>query len=337
MVLKSPIEVLWCLTGRCNLDCVFCLAGSGSYAVRDELGKDEREFIVCELIKNKVLKVYLTGGEPLLCPEIISYIRKFRENNIFIEITTNGTLLNDELIREFKKTRLLKLQLSINGSSPEVNDSLMGTSYEKIIAALRKLVLNKINTHVKVTVTRKNIADMLNLINCLDRLGIRQMEFCEVIPLGLGFTNRRELVPKEQDLISLRDEITRLNKTNGTSIRFSSLSLTLKQNGRAGACTVGHPASRSCLIMQDGDVVPCTSASVWGIKNNIIEKGLKECWRDLEGYSRFLDHSKLKGKCESCRLKQACQGGCRALAYQFTNDTWGEYPLCPYPIERQAA
>jgi radical SAM protein with 4Fe4S-binding SPASM domain len=299
--------------------------------VRNELGRAEREFIVDELIKNRVLKVYLTGGEPLLCPEIISYIRKLRRHKIFIEIITNGTLLDDGLIRELKKTKLLRVQVSINGSTPRINDFLMGVSYERIISSLQKLILNGISTHVKITITRKNIADMPNIINRLYRLGIREMELCEVIPLGRGFARREELTPAEQDLVDLRDKIARFKAINGMRVNFRSFSLTLKENGRASTCSVGHPSSRTCLIMQDGDVIPCTSASVWRLKNNVIEKGLKECWLSLEGYRRFLNYSKLKGKCGSCRLKKECLGGCRALAYQFTNDLWGEYPLCPYP------
>jgi radical SAM protein with 4Fe4S-binding SPASM domain len=331
MILNTPIEVLWCLTGRCNLDCIFCLADAGHFSARSELGRAERDFIVSELIKNRVLKVYLTGGEPLLLPEITYYIRNLQKHNIFVEITTNGTLFNDDLLEEIKNKRTIRVQVSLNGSSPQINDPLMGQSYAKIISNLKKLVAAGISTHVKITISKNNIADIPGLIEQLYRMGLNQLELSEILPLGRGYINYQELIPDLQDINNLREEIAGFSQKNNLHVRFHSFRLTLKEKGRASTCTVGHPSSRTCLIMQDGDVIPCTSASIWEVKNNILEKGLKSCWQDLKTYRQFLNYSKLKGKCGGCRLKIACQGGCRALAYQFTSDLWGEYPLCPYP------
>jgi radical SAM protein with 4Fe4S-binding SPASM domain len=330
MLLSAPLEVFWCLTNRCNLSCVFCSADAGPDFSGRELGVAEREFILQQLIQSRVLKVYLTGGEPVLCPQVTNYIWKLRQHKIFVELTTNGTLLEDKFARELVNSGVNRVQVSLNGAKAEVNDRLMGESFGRIIRGLKRFVEYKLNTHVKVTVSKQNLVDIINIVNLLLEIGIEQIELSEIMPLGRGFKNYNQLAPAEADLAILQDKLADLNGANGRNVRFRSFSLTVKGNGRASTCTAGHYRSRSCLIMADGEVIPCTPAQVWGIKNNITQKGLKACWQDLENYSRLIDPTILKGKCGICDLKADCRGGCRALAYQFTGDLQGEYPLCPY-------
>ncbi|MBI5788252.1 MAG: radical SAM protein [Candidatus Schekmanbacteria bacterium] len=328
MLLKAPLEVFWCVTNRCNLHCRFCSADSGSESVQREADIMERGFILDQIIQNRVLKVYLTGGEPLLCPQTIDYIKVLSGHKIFVELTTNGTLLDEKTVRDLKAYGINRVQVSINGSSPEINDGLMGASFDLILTGLNKLIEHKINTHVKVTITRHNLTDIPNLIRLLLNMGLNQMELFEVIPLGRGFLHYSELRPDESELMALREHIAGLG--SGHKIRFRSFSLAMKENDQASACSIGHQRSRTCLIMADGNVIPCAPAQVWNFNNNVLEKGLSRCWHALEDYRQCLAPKRLGGKCGNCDLQESCGGGCRALAYQFTNDLWAEYTLCPH-------
>jgi len=332
MILKAPTQVFWWITNRCNLRCIFCLAEAGPYPDPAELSNRQKEFILREIISNRVLKVYLTGGEPLLFPSIYDYIAELTKNGVFVELTTNGTLIDREVARRLQRARVNRVQFSLNGSTPKLNDSLMGRSYHRIMEGLGNIQEEGIDIHFKVTVVQQNIADVSHIVEKLVRRGAKKIELSEAIPLGRAFHRWEELKPRLEDLLELRKLVKDYRMEEELELSFVSLSVQMYDDKYPSVCTVGADNSYYCLIQPNGDVAPCTPSIVWKYSNNIMEKGLKGCWEDLSTFRKFVDPSKLKGECGRCELKYQCRGGCRALAYRFTGELFGENPLCRYPL-----
>jgi radical SAM protein with 4Fe4S-binding SPASM domain len=329
MILKSPLEIFWCVTNRCNLRCAFCLSESGSDIHENELSAQEREYVLREIIENKTLKVYITGGEPLVCAETLYYIEELKKNNIFVELTTNGTLLDHDTVSHLKAMGVNRVQVSLNGSSPSINDPLMGRgSFQRILKTIEMLLENNIETHVKITAVRQNMQDIPDTIRMLHRKGLEQIAVMELVLLGRGFHDREGMMPSVQELLQLRSAINALKERDGLSISLASHTLDRVEHGRPVFCTVGQETSHGCLITSTGSVIPCASAVVWEENNNIMDLGLRGAWNNLGLYQKYVDPDKLKGKCASCSIKTGCGGGCRALAYLDSKEIWGEYPLC---------
>jgi len=329
MLLNSPVEVFWCVTNRCNLNCNFCLTRS-TKTDNSDLSVEQRNFILHEIFENNVLKVYLTGGEPMLCPELFDYIRQLKEHNIFIELTTNGTLLDVNAIKKLKDYDINRVQLSLNGSNAYINDRLMGRSFARIVKNIGLLISNQVPTQVKVTVTRENLQNILELIRFLVSIGVTNIDLSEVHPLGRAFDNWNRIAPNIKDLAKLQNEIEQTPEYLQFDISFHSPSLLLEKNQVPSTCSMGAENTYSCLILANGDVIPCAFAMVWQIPNNICPNGLLQSWRGLTKFKQYVNPSRLTGKCATCDLKNRCKGGCRAMVYLFTNNLWAENPFCNY-------
>jgi len=329
MILETPIEVTWSFTKKCNLSCSFCLvdAGRGRDAI---LSQKERFFILDEIIGGKVLKVILTGGEPLCEPEVFTIIEKLRKNNIAVELTTNGTLIDDKIIDKLIGCGLRDIQISINGPNALINDKMMGKSFNKIIDALNICLKKDISLHTKTTITAQNIAHIPAMTEMLKSMGIKKIDLDEVIPMGRAIANYNLLKPPTEMLSKLEafvDEINSLEKPG--EVEFSSFTLSMLEDGRAAECSLGDENSFCSTITFDGNLYPCTLSALWKEGNSVPEKGLRQCWKDISKFGNYLDSKKLGGRCASCKEKADCKGGCRALAYALTENIWSEYPLCP--------
>jgi len=103
------------ITNKCNLNCKHCYWRK-NYEEEEELSKDEFEDIIEEkFIENNILQVVLTGGEPLLRPEIIEL---FAEKGVSFDIVTNGTLP----LKDFGQS---EYYISIDGDE-EIHNKIRG-------------------------------------------------------------------------------------------------------------------------------------------------------------------------------------------------------------------
>ncbi len=328
MLLNAPLQVFWCLTDRCNLRCNFCLSESDAGVRDNELSAAERAVILDELIANRVLKVYLTGGEPLLIPHTLDYVKRLRKAGIFTVLTTNGVLLDRTVIEELAAYGINRIQVSLHGATARTNDAIMGgPAFGHIHQALGWIRDSGVDLHVKVTLTRENAEELPRLIRTLAPFSPCLINVSELVATGRGFENYEALRPSFETLEKARNEIADLRDA-GLNVSFKNHSLASAESGRPGTCTVGSDRASSCLILPDGNMTPCTPAHVWGLSNSVLEHGLQGAWYRLPLYREFLAAEKLQGRCKECDVVQVCKGGCRAEAYLYTRNIWGEYPAC---------
>lgn len=134
---KYPISCEWNITYKCNLRCKFCSLSCSSDVEEINILDDKNiKHIVNQLKDNKILYVSISGGEPLKHPKIYDIIDKLYVNGFIISLTTNGLLLNQEMMK-FLKKRVKWIQMSIQSLNKEFNIKKMGVS--------PKLILKKIN------------------------------------------------------------------------------------------------------------------------------------------------------------------------------------------------
>jgi pyrroloquinoline quinone biosynthesis protein E len=325
--LKSPLEIYWVLTNKCNIDCSFCFMDAEKYHGDGfELSAAQREIILNEIVENEVLKVFLTGGEPMLVPEIFGYIRTFRRHNIWVELTTNGTRLTENNIFKLKDCGLNAIQLSINGSEASINDELMGPSFARIVKTAELLMKQNFRVHFKVTVTRQNIRDVPNILRLAKRLGIADTTVDEIAPIGRGAANYYNLKPSGDDLVWLNHELQTMQARIEYESDLDSFTMDLEQENHGPICGLGDEDIYSGQIFQYGDLYQCTLSSVWKEKNSVLEKGLAKAWQDLGWLmDKYVNPQKLEGFCKTCG---GCAGGCRPMAYIATGNVWGDFTYC---------
>ncbi len=129
-----PLRYFFELTYRCNLNCPYCYIGSERK--KDELSKEEWFKVIDQIPFYSI--VTLVGGEPLIrkdFPEILNYLSKKIFNKT--HVVSNGILITPEIIKEFERSKLMLLSVSLDGYG-EVHDKNRGQNgiFDKIISNL---------------------------------------------------------------------------------------------------------------------------------------------------------------------------------------------------------
>jgi len=322
----------WHITERCNKRCSHCY--------QDDNGKKELPLSGLErilhimedtLVKwDRIGSLSLTGGEPFVrTQELFSLMDQIDQSDrfAFYDVLTNGSMLNDELIAGLgSKQKLRRVQVSLEGSTPEINDSIRGDgSYEEILQAIRHLKRHQFTVSVMTTLSRINYQDIPDLIKLLDKEGVDTFAMERLIPEGRG-QQLSEMLLSPSEISSLYDEVYRMRgELNHTHILMYRPLFTLinPDDPNIGAlCSVGNNA---LTIMPDGTVYPCRRLPI--PIGNILDDGLFSIWYDSDILWSIRNPSNIKGKCGNCDLIASCRG-CRAMAYYCSGDYLAEDPQC---------
>ena len=157
---------------NCNAGCFMCYFAHshGKYNITNQQFDNLLNYMN---EKNSFEMVRFTGGEPLLHPNIIDFIKKCKDNNYETSIITNGYLLPN-LAKELAEVKLNYIIISIDGSKDEIHNKLRGLPnglrrIKEGIAKIRELnpdVVIRANT----VVSDLNIDNLNDLYKMLDEL-----------------------------------------------------------------------------------------------------------------------------------------------------------------------
>jgi radical SAM protein with 4Fe4S-binding SPASM domain len=144
------------LTSRCNERCIHCYIPHES-----KIGDiDPRLFydVLDQCRDIGVLNLTLSGGEPMLHPNFADFLRKAKEYDFAINVLSNLTLLNDEIIAEMKANRLSSVQVSLYSMKSDIHDDItkLPGSFRKTRDAILKLIENDIPLQISCPVMKQN-------------------------------------------------------------------------------------------------------------------------------------------------------------------------------------
>lgn len=325
----------------CNLNCSYCFASQGKYqgeraVMSFEVGKQALDFLVANSGTRRNLEVDFFGGEPLMnwdvVKQLVAYARsieKERNKNFRFTLTTNGLLIDDEVI-DFLNKEMSNVVLSLDGRK-EVHDLFRkdyagNGSYDKIIPKFKRLVeaRNGKNYYVRGTFTHNNV-DFTNDILHMADLGFTELSMEPVVcspddPCALTDEDMPKLF--EQYELLAKEMIKR--KREGRPFTFYHYMIDLK-NGpciykRITGCGSG---TEYMAVTPWGELFPChqfvgdpkySLGNVWdGVKNEKCRDEFRSC----NAYARE--------ECRNCWAKLYCSGGCAANAYHATGSIGGVY------------
>jgi len=342
---KVEFGFQWHITDRCNLRCAHCY--QEDYSGSNELDLDGLKHVADEIIRtlskwDKRGDIAITGGEPLLKEEMFPLIHYLESANEIssLDILSNGTLINDKILTQIQQlTKLRCVQVSLEGASPESNDTIRGEgTFQKVIKAIHLLRSGGINVNIMFTLQRRNVEDIPSLIDLAVAEGISALTIERLVPTGSGAKIRNELLSPEEikrvfDYISERaeQEINRGGLTSITRSRplwvicnrnTSALGTDTKEHTAGGICSIGLDG---LCILPDATVLPCRRLPI--PIGNLKNDSLLKIWHTSNLLWEIADKRNLKGKCNSCEFITHCSG-CRAMAYACTGDYLAEDPQC---------
>jgi PqqA peptide cyclase len=112
-----PYTLVAELTYRCPLRCVYCSNPVDFHRSRNELSTDEWQRAFSQAAELGVMQLHLSGGEPVLRPDLVELIQHARANDLYTNLITGGTLLDEPRLRRFRDAGLDHIQLSIQGAA----------------------------------------------------------------------------------------------------------------------------------------------------------------------------------------------------------------------------
>lgn len=324
------------ITGRCNLRCKHCRAEKNKSF--SDLPLEIIEKVTDFGIKGGSERMTISGGEPLLHPHLKLIIRQFKKKGgDEIVITSNGLLLDKEIIDYFSTVSNLRVQISIDSPIREKHDAFRGSkgAYNRALFAVRELVKNNINTSIRCTVGPNNIEDMEGMIKLALREGVKRISLGLIIATGAALQNNLVFTPikKKKALLAL----ARLSKLYENQIEISNedplkchfkelIDINPEVNpldedifGGCNAGLVGFYCSPDGII-QACSLLPIEVLDVRESKNIYQDYCQSEILKDFV-------NKKFKGKCGQCFYRRIC-GGCRANAYGMTGDYLESDPTC---------
>ena len=323
----------------CNMCCKYCFAGEGEYSgdrslMSFEVGKRALDFLIEQSGSRKNLEVDFFGGEPLLnfdvVKQLVAYARsieKEKGKNFRFTLTTNGVLLDDEVM-EWANKECYNVVLSLDGRK-ETNDRMRRTrndkgTYDLILPKFQKMAkeINQQGYYIRGTYTHYN-TDFANDILHLADMGFEQLAMEPVVTdPKMDYALQESDIPKLKDQYDLlAKEMCKRNR-EGKGFTFFHYMIDLEGGPciykRISGCGVG---TDYMAVTPWGDLYPCHQfvgdekfllGNVFdGVKNTDIVNEFKLC----NVYSREA--------CQDCFAKLYCSGGCSANAYHTTGKITG--------------
>ncbi|MGR3302015.1 MAG: methyltransferase domain-containing protein [Candidatus Scalindua sp.] len=310
------LNELWIHTNNsCNLTCSHCLVNS-SPGEDKGLSTEAIKRVIDEAVILGTLRFYFTGGEPFMRKdifELIDYVCNHKESELII--LTNGTLLKGEIIERLQKCNkeLLKIQISLDGSRPEINDPLRGKgSFDLIVKGIKNIVEAGYSPTVTTVVTNSNIEDIQETTKLLALLGVKTQHLLWAHKRGRITDNGNNSIPPIDKVIEVTKRVKVVACESGISVdNYDSYKFRANSN-RGTRYDLGNACYDSLCVYSNGDVYPSASfAGYEGLKcGSILDSPLREIWENSNMSKAFRNATlQNKEKCKECHIKFICGGG----------------------------
>ena len=258
---SKPTNLLLGLTNRCNLQCDYCFVDQNTKDMTFEIADQAIQWSLFNCQNEEKPTIGFFGGEPLLkFKEIIVPICQKYKDLVNFSITTNGVLLNEDIIDFFRDYEIIPL-LSFDGI-PLVQNNQRSNSFDKVRKNIPYLLLRFPQTTMRATVTKESILYLYETVLMAEELGFESIFFCE--NAYEDWNQEIETCLEEQfKKIGLYIYKKLRNKEKVIKIQpfnriFSNL-YKLQQNklffdNTILRCGLG---TTSCAIAPNGDIIPC--------------------------------------------------------------------------------
>ncbi|RAK05180.1 radical SAM protein with 4Fe4S-binding SPASM domain [Halanaerobium saccharolyticum] len=342
--------VAWNINSQCNLNCKHCYSNSTAAKKVETLNTKEAFALIDQLADFKVPVLLLSGGEPLLRPDLFKLIKKAKSRDLRVVLSTNGTLLTEKMVQELKSLGVSYIGISLDGMKT-VNDQFRGKkgAFNAALEGIQNCQKYDQKVGLRFTINQENYQQVDELFQLIEKENIPRICFYHLVYSGRG-ENIKEAELSDQDKKMTIDKIinwtqyfidqgepreiltvdnhadgaylylkTKKNEPEQAEYIYSQL---LKSGGNRSGSAIAN-------IDHQGDVF-ADQFSRFIRLGNIRENSFSEIWQDQnnEFLNKMRNRKKhLKGRCAACRFLEICNGNLRARAYA-AGDLWGADPGC---------
>jgi pyrroloquinoline quinone biosynthesis protein E len=324
-----PYTLIAELTYRCPLRCAYCSNPVHYAGLERELDTAQWLRVLSEAEQLGVMQLNLTGGEPLLRPDLEQLVGRARELGLYTSLITSAVGLGRSRLQALRDAGLDHVQVSIQGVTEADAERIAGRGElaQKLqsMAWVRELELP---LTLNVVLHRENIDQVPELIALAERVGAQRIELANTQYLGWALENRDALLPNREQIARARVHANAARERLRGAIEVLFV-LPDYQAELARPCMQGW-ARRYVLVTPDGWVLPCHQAHtlpglVW---ERVGARTLAEIWRDSPGLNAYRGNAWMEEPCRSCERRELDFGGCRCQAFHLTGQATRTDPTC---------
>ncbi len=344
--------VIWNLIRRCNLTCLHCYSISADIDFPGELSTAEVLGVMDDLKAFNVRALILSGGEPLLRPDLFEIAARGKALGFYLGLSTNGTLIDAPLARRIAHAGFDYVGISLDGLW-QTHDRFRrkAGAFDKSLAALRLCRDLNVKVGVRFTLTQDNFADLPGLLDLVEAEGIPRFYLSHLNYAGRGNVNRKrdahfQVTREALELLYARawdaaqrgqhkDFVTGNNDADGVYALYWA---------RRNVPGFDEPRLRASLAAWGGNASGVNVANIDNLGNvhpdtmwwdctlgNVRKRPFSAIWQDtrhpvMAGLKQR--PRRVKGRCASCAYFDVCGGNTRVRAMQVTGDPWAEDPGC---------
>ncbi|MCK5876148.1 MAG: heme d1 biosynthesis radical SAM protein NirJ [Candidatus Marithrix sp.] len=343
--------VIWNLIRRCNLTCKHCYSISADTNFKGELSTPEIFSVMDDLKAFRVPVLILSGGEPLLHPDIFTISAHAKAMGFYVGLSTNGTLINSTNIEQIVDIGYDYVGISLDGlRTTHDHFRRQQGAFDKSLLAIRLCKEYGIKVGIRFTLTQDNETELHQMLQLMETENIDKFYLSHLNYAGRGNKNRKDDVFHQMTVQAMetlfntgletlragksREFVTGNNDADGVYLlawakqHFPEQAEHLRQKliqwgGNSSGVNVAN-------IDNLGQVHPDTMWWNYPL-GNVKQRPFSEIWSDtsdplMAGLKQ--QPRPLKGRCKECHYQNICNGNTRVRAYQLTKDFWAADPGC---------
>lgn len=347
--------VIWNLIRRCNLTCQHCYALSADHDYAGELSTPEVFTVMDDLKAFQVPVLILSGGEPLMRPDLFDIAERAKALRFYTGLSTNGTLIDEAMADRVAAAGFNYVGISLDGLR-DTHDKFrrLAGAFDRSLAAVRLLHARGVKVGLRYTMTASNAHDLPALLDLMRSEGAQKFYFSHLNYAGRGNIHRakdahfeatrdaldllyarawqaacegrdEEYVTGNNDadgpylLQWLRTHLPNLHARFGAALRERLIAWGGNSSGVnvANIDNLGHVHPDTMWWHHDlGSVRERPFSAIWADTSDPVMAGLKATPRPVGG------------RCAACQNRAICGGNTRVRAQQLTDDPWAEDPGC---------
>ena len=343
--------VIWNLVRRCNLACKHCYATSADIDFPGELDTRQVFDVMDDLRAFGVSVLILSGGEPLLRPDIFEISRRAKQMGFYVGLSSNGTLIDEHNIGEIDAIGFDYVGVSLDGMRA-THDRFRrkAGAFDASLAGIRLARDAGIKIGLRFTLTQGNAAELAALLQLADDEGVERFYLSHLNYAGRGNVNRAQ----DAFHLTTRRALDTLFAWSWNHIRGRTPKEVVTGNNDADGVYLLQWARRRMphrtahllrkLAQWGGNASGVNVANIDNLGNvhpdtmwwhhtlgNVRSRSFGDIWRDTSDplmAGLKMRPRPVKGRCAACRYFDVCGGNTRVRTQQITGDPWAEDPGC---------